>query len=257
MPSCRRLPRVVQLLRVTVNARRRGHARSSTEPASKKQKPEDDESERDADDQSPDRLRETSKPVKHGLLRCPGAGSRRRSVRGGRPDRLWIADITYVPTRPGFLYLAVVLDAWSRRIVGWAMASNLRTELVVGALAMALAKRRPIAVIHHSDQYTSVAFGRRCREAGVRPSIGSVGDAYHSPMCESFFATLECEALARQRLENRVRATSAVVSAVGLSLVKRLVELHGGVVHGSSDGPGHGSVFTIRRPRAARLDPTA
>jgi putative transposase len=87
------------------------------------------------------------------------------------PDRLWVADITYVPTSAGFLFLAVVLDAWSRRIIGWAMETHLRTERVLAALNMAVAQRRPTDVIHHSDQgcqYT-VAFGHRCREAGVRP----------------------------------------------------------------------------------------
>ena len=116
------------------------------------------------------------------------------------PDQLWVADLTYVPTWAGFLYLAVVLDAWSRRIVGWAMASHLRTELVVQALDMALWPRRPEEVIHHSDQgcqYTSIAFGHRCREAGVRPSMGSVGDCYDNALCESFFATLECELIDR------------------------------------------------------------
>ena len=96
------------------------------------------------------------------------------------PDRLWVADITYVPTWSGFLYLAVVVDAWSRRVVGWSMATHLRTELVLDALDMALRRRRhPAAVIHLSDQgsqYTSIAFGKRCREAGVRPSMGTVGD---------------------------------------------------------------------------------
>jgi putative transposase len=129
------------------------------------------------------------------------------------PDRLWVADITYVPTWAGFLYLAVVLDAWSRRVIGWAMDSHLRTELVLAALDMALAQRRPTEVIHHSDQgcqYTSLAFGRRCREAGVRPSMGSVGDAYDNAMCESFFATLECELLDRQRFRTQADARLAV-----------------------------------------------
>lgn len=128
-------------------------------------------------------------------------------------DQLWIADITYIPTWTGFLYLAVVVDAWSRRVVGWAMATHLRTELVLDALDMALARRRPRDVIHHSDQgcqYTSLAFGMRCREAGVRPSMGSVGDAYDNAMCESFFATLECELLDRRRFKNQVEARMAV-----------------------------------------------
>jgi putative transposase len=129
------------------------------------------------------------------------------------PDRLWVADITYVPTWAGVLYLAVVLDAWSRRVIGWAMASHLRTELVVAALDMAVAQRRPTEVIHHSDQgcqYTSLAFGGRCRAAGVRPSMGSVGDAYDNAMCESFFATLECELLDRDRFPTQADARLAV-----------------------------------------------
>ena len=116
------------------------------------------------------------------------------------PDQLWVADITYVPTWAGFLYLAVVLDVWSRRIVGWAMATHLRTDLVLEALNMAAWQRCPQGVIHHSDQgsqYTSIAFGKRCKVFGVRPSTGSVGDCYDNAMCESFFATLECELIDR------------------------------------------------------------
>jgi putative transposase len=129
------------------------------------------------------------------------------------PDQLWVADITYIPTWAGFLYLAVVIDAWSRRAVGWAMETHLRTELVLQALEMALYQRRPSGVIHHSDQgsqYTSIAFGKRCQEAGVRPSMGSVGDAYDNSMCESFFATLECELLDRNRFRTQVEARMAV-----------------------------------------------
>jgi len=106
-----------------------------------------------------------------------------------KANALWVADITYVPTWVGFLYLAVVLDVWSRKIVGWAMARHLRTSLVTAALSMAIAQRSPDEVIHHSDQgcqYTSIEFGKRCREAGVRPSMGSVGDCYDNAMCESF-----------------------------------------------------------------------
>jgi putative transposase len=118
------------------------------------------------------------------------------------PDQLLVADITYVPTWSGFLYLAVVLDAFSRRIIGWAMGHNLKAQLVLDALNMAIEQRKPYDVIHHSDQgsqYTSVAFGLRCKETGVRPSMGSVGDAYDNAMCESFFATLECELLDRRK----------------------------------------------------------
>ena len=133
------------------------------------------------------------------------------------PNRLWVADITYIPTAAGFLYLSVVLDAFSRRIVGWSMASHLRTELVLAALEMALDQRKPKGVIHHSDQgcqYTSVAFGVRCRAAVVRPSMGSVGDCYDNAMCESFFATLECELLDRERFETRAAARMAVFSFI-------------------------------------------
>jgi putative transposase len=129
------------------------------------------------------------------------------------PDQLWVADITYIPTWAGFLYLAIVLDAWSRRIVGWAMATHLRTELVLDALEMAQAQRRATAVIHHSDQgcqYTSYAFGLRCREMGVRPSMGSIGDAYDNALAESFFATLECELLDRRRFQTQAEARMAV-----------------------------------------------
>jgi putative transposase len=111
------------------------------------------------------------------------------------------------------LYLAVVLDACSRRIVGWSMATTLATSLVLDALEMALSTRCPNGVIHHSDQgsqYTSLEFGRRCREAGVRPSMGSVGDAYDNAMCESFFATLECELLARRRFKTQAEARMAL-----------------------------------------------
>jgi putative transposase len=93
------------------------------------------------------------------------------------------------------------------------METHLRTELVLAVLNMAVAQRRPTAVIHHSDQgcqYTSVAFGKRCAEAGVRPSMGSVGDAYDNALCESFFATLECELLDRHRFRTQVEARLAV-----------------------------------------------
>ena len=142
---------------------------------------------------------------------APDLVDRQFTVSG--PDRLWVADITYVPTWTGFLYLAVVLDAWSRRVVGWAMETHLRTGLVLAALNMAVAQRQPAEVIHHSDQgcqYISLAFGSRCREAGIRPSMGSVGDAYDNALCESFFATLECELLDRERFATPAQARLAV-----------------------------------------------
>ncbi len=129
------------------------------------------------------------------------------------PDQLWVADITYIPTWSGFLFLAVVLDVFSRRVVGWAMADNMRKELVLDALNMAIFRRRPLGVVHHSDQgsqYTSIAFGLRCKEAGVRPSMGSRGDCYDNAMCESFNATLECELLAMRSFKTQREAGLAV-----------------------------------------------
>ena len=133
------------------------------------------------------------------------------------PNRLPVADITYVPTWAGFVFLAVVLDVFSRRIVGWSMADHLRTELVLEALNMAVGQRRPEAVIHHCDQgtqYTSLAFGKRCREMGVRPSTGSVGDCYDNAMAESFFATLECELIDRRSFHTRAQAKREVFDFV-------------------------------------------
>jgi putative transposase len=129
------------------------------------------------------------------------------------PNKLWVADITYIPTWAGFLFLAVVIDVWSRRVVGWAMANHLKTELVVAAFDTAVAQRQPSGVIHHSDhgcQYTSIAFGQRCRQAGVLPSMGTVGDAYDNAMCESFFASLECELLDRYTFKTQAEARMAV-----------------------------------------------
>lgn len=140
-----------------------------------------------------------------------------RNFVASKPNQLWVADITFVPTASGFLFLAVVLDAWSRKIVGWSMANHLRAELVLDALEMAISQRRPVGVIHHSDQgsqYTSLAFGKRCNEAGVRPSMGSVGDAYDNAMCESFFATLECELLDRSRFASQAEAKMACFSFI-------------------------------------------
>lgn len=133
------------------------------------------------------------------------------------PNQPWIADITYMPTAAGFLYLAGVLDAWSRKVVGWGMAKHLRAELVLDALEMAGGQRRPKDVVHHSDQgsqHTSLAFGKRRQEAGVRPSMGSVGDASDNAMAESFFSTLEPELLARRRFASQAEARMACFSYI-------------------------------------------
>jgi putative transposase len=142
----------------------------------------------------------------------PAADLVDRNFYADAPNVLWVADITFVPTWAGFLYLAVVLDAFSRRIIGWAMGTRQRAQLVIDAMNMAVTQRKPESVIHHSDQgsqYTSVAFGLRCKEMGVRPSMGSVGDCYDNAMCESFFATLECELLERRKFRTKAEARVA------------------------------------------------
>jgi putative transposase len=129
------------------------------------------------------------------------------------PDRLWLADITYLPTREGFLYLAFILDACSRTLVGWAMATHLRAELVVDALEMALWRRRsPSGVIHHSDrgaQYTSLSFGERLKEASIFPSMGKAGSALDNAMAESFVSTLKAE-MGVRLFDTREAARTAV-----------------------------------------------
>ncbi len=120
-----------------------------------------------------------------------------RCFLAARPDRLWLADITYLPTREGFLYLAFILDACSRKIVGWAMTNHLRAELVTNALEMAIWRRDPaFGLIHHSDhgsQYTALSFGEKLQEAGIFPSMGRVGSALDNAMAESFVSTLKAE----------------------------------------------------------------
>jgi putative transposase len=137
-----------------------------------------------------------------------------RDFRAPGPDRLWVADITYLPTRAGFCYLAAITDAWSRRVVGWSMATGLHTELITRALDMALVRRNPgPGLVHHSDrgtQYTSLAFGRRLREAGIAASMGSTGDCYDNALAESFFATLEKDLIDRSDWRNATEARAAV-----------------------------------------------
>jgi putative transposase len=138
----------------------------------------------------------------------------KRAFVAAAPNQVWVADMTSVPTQQGFLFLAVVLATCSRRVVGWSMATHLRTELTLAALEMALQHRRPPAgAIHPSDhgsQYTAAAFQERCRRAGVRSSMGSVGDCYDDALAESFFATLECELLAHTRWRTHLEARSAL-----------------------------------------------
>jgi putative transposase len=142
------------------------------------------------------------------LRQPPAPDLVRRQFIADEPNQLWVADATFVPTKAGFIYLAIVLDVWSRRVVGWAIGESLVTELMLEALNMALEQRQPENVIHHSDQgcqYSSLAFGNRCKAAGVKLSMGSVGDAYDNAMAESFFASLESELLDRLALKANLR----------------------------------------------------
>ncbi len=138
----------------------------------------------------------------------------RRKFAATAPDRLWLADITYVKTDEGFLHLAFLLDAHSRRVVGWSMASHLKTELVVDALEMAIWRRRPAAgLIHHTDrgsQYTALSFGKRLEEVGIVPSMGRTGSALDNAMAESFVSTLKAELVDRHRFPTREAARVAI-----------------------------------------------
>jgi putative transposase len=138
--------------------------------------------------------------------RPPASDLIRRNFTADRPDQLWVADITYLPTWTGWLYLAVVIDACSRMVVGWSMRPHMRAELVVDALEMAIAHRRPhTPPIHHSDrgsQYTSLAFGKAAREAGIAQSMGAVGEPHDNAMAESFMATLKRELVNRRSWPN-------------------------------------------------------
>ena len=131
----------------------------------------------------------------------------RRQFRPAAPNRLWVADITYLRTWEGWLYLAAVQDAFSRRIVGWSMADHMRSDLVVDALNMAIARRRPEAgLIHHSDQgsqFVSLAFGQAAAKAGIARSMGSTGVCWDNAVAETFFATLKKELVHRRSWPER------------------------------------------------------
>lgn len=144
----------------------------------------------------------------------PAADLVKRNFAAATPNKVWTADITYVHTQEGFLYLAFILDVYSRKVVGWSMATHLRTELVVDALEMALWRRKPNAgLIHHTDrgsQYTALSFGKRLEEAGIVPSMGRAGSALDNAISESFVASLKCELLHRQRFLSREAARIAI-----------------------------------------------
>jgi putative transposase len=137
-----------------------------------------------------------------------------RDFRPEGPNQTWSADITYISTWEGFVYLAHVQDLFSRLIVGWSMADHLRAGLVVDALEMALHRRRPDpGLVHHSDQgcqYTAVLFGKRCAKAGIEISMGSVGDCYDNAVCETFHATIKKEKIYRQSWPTRAEARTAI-----------------------------------------------
>jgi putative transposase len=137
-----------------------------------------------------------------------------RNFASEEPDRLWVADITYVRSKEGFVYLAFILDACSRKVVGWSMATHLRTEIVVDALQMAIARRKPSpGLVHHSDrgvQYTSLFFGKRLEDEGLLPSMGRVGSAYDNALAEAFVATLKTELLYRSSWPTREAVKTAI-----------------------------------------------
>ena len=151
-------------------------------------------------------------------IRVPGIATApdlvRRDFAPSAPNRLWAADLTEISTWEGKLYLAVVLDCYSRRCVGWAMAEHMRAELVVEALEMAIWQRRPNpGLVHHSDrggQYVSLIFGQRCRDAGIDVSMGAKGSALDNAVAEAFFATLKKELTRRRAWPTRRELQSAV-----------------------------------------------
>lgn len=153
----------------------------------------------------------TTKPGKR-LPNVPDLLERR--FEADQPNRAWVADITYIPTDQGWLYLAVVLDLFSRRVVGWAMAPTLGQELTLSALRMALLKRRPLpGLIHHSDrgsQYTSHEYQLVLKAHQIRPSLGKVGACFDNAAMESFFGSLKSEWLYFHRFATRQQAMTSI-----------------------------------------------
>ena len=137
-----------------------------------------------------------------------------RDFSAERPDQTWVADITYVPTHEGWLFLAAVMDLYSRKIVGWSMRDDLEAPLVVDAISMAIARRRPPAgVVHHSDrgsQYASIAMGRTLRDSGIMASMGSKGDPWDNASAESCISTIKNELVKRRTFATRDQARLAL-----------------------------------------------
>jgi putative transposase len=161
---------------------------------------------------------ELQRPRKRTTIRLEGVRTAsdlvERDFDPDAPDRTWSADITYIWTLEGWLFLAHVEDLFSRRIVGWEMAEHMRKELVIAALEMAISERKPDAgCVHHSDkgsQYTAVLFGERCARAGIEPSTGSKGDCFDNACSESFHATLKKELIYRRTWATRADARTAI-----------------------------------------------
>lgn len=156
----------------------------------------------------------TKRTTRRDPLATPAPDLVNRNFCASAPDRLWTADIMYVPTDEGFLHLAFVLDVYSRKVVGWAMADHLKTELVIDALEMAVWRRKPKAgLVHHSDrgmQYTALSFGKKLEEAGIVPSMGRAGSALDNAISESFVATLKVELVHRRRFPSKEAARTAI-----------------------------------------------
>lgn len=152
----------------------------------------------------------------------PAADLVNRQFNVTAPNRLWLTDITEHPTAEGKLYCAAVMDAFSRRIIGWSIASHIRTELVLDALGMAVVRRTPTAgttILHsdHGSQYTSWAFGQRLVKAVLLGSMGSVGDCYDNAMMESFWGTLQLEVLDRRNWNSRAELANAIFEWIEIS----------------------------------------
>ncbi|MEQ8717771.1 MAG: IS3 family transposase [Acidimicrobiales bacterium] len=161
-------------------------------------------------------------PAKRGKNGCtrrdgtdPNPDLVNRSFDPDGPDRLWVMDVTEHPTDEGKVYLAAVIDAWSRRVIGWSIADHIRAELVADALQMATWRRRPLEghTIAHSDHgsvYTSWLFGHRLRSAGILGSMGSIGDAYDNSVAEAFFSSLQRELLDQHHWTTRDQLAAAI-----------------------------------------------
>src|SRR5262249_39750599 len=144
----------------------------------------------------------------------------RRDFTASGPNQLWVADLTYVRTSTKTAYLAFVLDVYARRIVGWQIATNMRSDLVMDAFEMAFALRQPAAgqLVAHSDrgsQYTSLRYTERLEELGIAPSVGSVGDAYDNAMAEAWVATYKTEVVQGRWYPSFEHAEHAALEWIG------------------------------------------